>query len=105
MEEYFFQMEDTKIPIYLTDGLQEIADKITENGCNRVILVYDRALDDKLVDELGTIINKRVLCSKIGVSIDENAEEFKELHTYYTTRSDNLLKKMQSLIVIACKLL
>lgn len=60
MEEYFFQMEDTKIPIYLTDGLQEIADKITENGCNRVILVYDRALDDKLVDELGTIINKRV---------------------------------------------
>ena len=51
MEEYFFQMEDTKIPIYLTDGLQEIADKISENGCNRVILVYDRALDDKLVDE------------------------------------------------------
>ena len=74
MEEYFFQMEDTKIPIYLTDGLQEIADKITENGCNRVILVYDRALDDKLVDELGTIINKRVLCSKIGVSIDENTK-------------------------------
>lgn len=34
-----------------------------------------------------------------------HAEEFKELHTYYTTRTDNPLKKMQSLIVIACKLL
>ena len=34
-----------------------------------------------------------------------HAEEFKELHVYYTTRADNPLKKMQSLIVIACKLL
>lgn len=34
-----------------------------------------------------------------------HSEEFKELHVYYTTRQDNPLKKMQSLIVIACKLL
>ena len=34
-----------------------------------------------------------------------HAEEFKELHIYYMTRTDNPLKKMQSLIVIACKLL
>ena len=34
-----------------------------------------------------------------------HAEEFKTLHVYYTTRSDNPLKKMQSLIVIACKIL
>ena len=34
-----------------------------------------------------------------------HAEEFKELHMYYTTRVDHPLKKMQSLIVIACKLL
>lgn len=34
-----------------------------------------------------------------------HAEEFKELHMYYTTRAENPLKKMQSLIVIACKLL
>jgi len=34
-----------------------------------------------------------------------HSEEFKELHVYYTTRPDNPLKKMQSLIVIACKLL
>ena len=34
-----------------------------------------------------------------------HAEEFKELHMYYTTRAYNPLKKMQSLIVIACKLL
>lgn len=34
-----------------------------------------------------------------------HAEEFKELHTYYTTRAENPLKKMQSLIAIACKIL
>ncbi len=34
-----------------------------------------------------------------------HAEEFKVLHEYYTTRPDNPLKKMQSLIVIACKIL
>ena len=34
-----------------------------------------------------------------------HAEEFKELHIYYMTRTDNPLKKMQSLIVIVCKLL
>ena len=34
-----------------------------------------------------------------------HSEEFKELHIYYTTRQDNPLKKMQSLIVIACKIL
>ena len=34
-----------------------------------------------------------------------HAEEFKELHMYYMSRKDNPLKKMQSLIVIACKIL
>ncbi len=34
-----------------------------------------------------------------------HADEFKKLHAYYTTRSENPLKKMQSLIVIACKIL
>lgn len=38
-------------------------------------------------------------------SVVAHAAEFKELHTYYTTRPDNPLKKMQSLIVIACKIL
>lgn len=33
------------------------------------------------------------------------AAEFKMLYLYYTTRPDNPLKKMQSLIVVACKLL
>lgn len=40
-----------------------------------------------------------------GKSVVAHADEFKELHMYYTTRQDNPLKKMQSLIVIACKLL
>ena len=34
-----------------------------------------------------------------------HSEEYKELHVYYTTRKQNPLKKMQSLIVIACKIL
>ncbi len=34
-----------------------------------------------------------------------HSPEFKELHLYYTTRAENPLKKMQSLIVIACKIL
>lgn len=34
-----------------------------------------------------------------------HAGEFKQLHEYYTTRQDNPLKKKQSLIVIACKIL
>lgn len=34
-----------------------------------------------------------------------HADEFKQLHVYYTTRARNPLKKMQSLIVIACKIL
>ena len=33
------------------------------------------------------------------------ADEFKQLHEYYTTRSKDPLKKMQSLVVIACKIL
>ena len=32
-------------------------------------------------------------------------KEFKEIHRYYTTREKNPLKKMQSLIAIACKLI
>lgn len=38
-------------------------------------------------------------------SVVSHAEEFKMLHIYYTTRKDNPLKKMQSLIAIACKIL
>lgn len=38
-------------------------------------------------------------------SVVAHAEEFKGLHAYYTTRTDNPLEKKQSLIVIACKLL
>jgi phage gp36-like protein len=33
-----------------------------------------------------------------------HSPEFKEIHQYYTTRDRNPLKKMQSLIAVACKL-
>lgn len=42
---------------------------------------------------------------QMSKSVVAHAEEFKELHIYYTTREENPLKKIQSLIVIACKLL
>ena len=42
---------------------------------------------------------------QVAKSAVAHAEEFKELHVYYTTRKDNPLKKMQSLMVIACKIL
>lgn len=38
-------------------------------------------------------------------SVVVHDEAFRQLHMYYTTRAENPLKKMQSLIVIACKLL
>ena len=34
-----------------------------------------------------------------------HADEYKQLHEYYKTRLNNPLKKMESLIVIACKIL
>lgn len=38
-------------------------------------------------------------------SVVAHTEEFKSIHTHYTTRQENPLKKMQSLMVIASKLL
>lgn len=74
MKEYFFEMEEIKIPIYLMDKMEEIADNITEHECNKVLLLYDNNIDDKLVSELENIINKKILCSKIGVHIDEKTK-------------------------------
>ena len=38
-------------------------------------------------------------------SVAVHDEAFRELHSYYTTRDENPLKKMQSLVAIGCKLL
>ena len=40
-----------------------------------------------------------------AMSVVAHNEAFRQLHEYYTIRQNNPLKKMQSLIVIACKLL
>lgn len=42
---------------------------------------------------------------QMAKSVVGHAEEFKELHLYYTTRDDNPLKKMQSLVAVSCKIL
>ena len=47
----------------------------------------------------------RYLLFEVAMSVVSKNEEFRELHHYYTTRNKNPLKKMQSLIAVACKLI
>lgn len=47
----------------------------------------------------------RYLLFQAAISVVGKNEEFREIHHYYTTREENPLKKMQSLIVVACKLI
>lgn len=47
----------------------------------------------------------RYLLIQAAVSVVGKCEEFKEIHNYYTTRNSNPLKKMQSIIAVACKLI
>lgn len=45
----------------------------------------------------------RYILFEVAMSLVSRNAEFKSLHNYYTTREKNPLKKMQSLIAIACK--
>ena len=47
----------------------------------------------------------RYLLFEVAMSLVSKNEEFAQLHRYYTTRSVKPLKKMQSLMAIACKLI
>ena len=47
----------------------------------------------------------RYLLIQAAVSVVGKSKEFKEIHNYYTTRESNPLKKMQSIIAVACKLI
>lgn len=47
----------------------------------------------------------RYLLVQAAVSVIGKNGEFKAIHQYYTTRANNPLKKMQSLIAVACKLI
>lgn len=47
----------------------------------------------------------RYLLVQAAVSVIGKNEEFRQIHEYYTTRENNPLKKMQSLIAVACKLI
>ncbi len=40
-----------------------------------------------------------------AISVIARNDEFKEIHSYYRTRTKNPLKKMQSVIAVACKLI
>ena len=47
----------------------------------------------------------RALLFRAILPMTAKNKEFNELHKYYTTRKDNALKKMQSLVVLCCKLI
>ena len=47
----------------------------------------------------------RYLLFEAAMSLVGKNAEFRELHRYYTTRSQNPLKKMQSLMAVACKVI
>jgi len=47
----------------------------------------------------------RTLLFQAMMPIVAKNEEFRELHQYYTTRSQNPLKKKQSLVLLSCKLI
>lgn len=47
----------------------------------------------------------RYLLYEVSMSLVAKNPEFKEIHKYYTTRKENPLKKMQSLMVVASKVI
>ena len=47
----------------------------------------------------------RYVLYEAAISLIARNEEFKEVHWYYRTRKENPLKKMQSVIAVACKVL
>ena len=47
----------------------------------------------------------RYVLYEAAISLISRNEEFKEVHRYYRTRKENPLKKMQSVIAVACKVL
>ena len=47
----------------------------------------------------------RYLLFEAAMSLAATNAEFRQIHWYYTTRENNPLKKMQSLIAIGCKLI
>ena len=47
----------------------------------------------------------RYLLFEVAMSLVSKNREFRELHRYYTTRAINPLKKMQSLMAVAAKLI
>lgn len=47
----------------------------------------------------------RYVLYEAAISLIGKNEEFREIHEYYRTRKDNPLKKMQSVVAVACKIL
>ena len=47
----------------------------------------------------------RYVMYEAAVSVVSHSPEFRSIHQYYTTRDKNPLKKMQSMIAVACKLI
>ena len=47
----------------------------------------------------------RYVLYEVAISLVGKNAEFKEIHEYYRTRKENPLKKMQSVVAVACKII
>ena len=47
----------------------------------------------------------RYVLYEAAISLIGKNAEFREIHEYYRTRKENPLKKMQSVVAVACKIL
>ena len=51
------------------------------------------------------ILAPRYVLYEAAISLVGKNAEFKEIHEYYRTRKENPLKKMQSVVAVACKII
>ena len=60
-----------------------------------------------LVSLFNSTINLLSNSTNLGISMSavKNNQEFKEIHMYFTARKDNPLKKMQSIMAVAAKII
>mgnify|MGYP003373236554 CR=1 FL=1 len=94
-KEHPFQVKDDKEMFLLQESIEKyaiVADSSGKhNGESRISHRGRKRLRYALYEAAISVIGKN--------------KEFKEIHHYYRTREKNPLKKMQSVIAVACKLI
>ena len=75
--------------------------------CNKAAhCLYPYPIDLHHLIYIGNLRKRlRYALYEAAISVIGKNKEFKEIHSYYRTREKNPLKKMQSVIAVACKLI